>query len=102
MAVAWCEFLEAHARKIYYAETTPDVAAAHALAAKIKVGTVLDGGSVRDLYRPQWSGLRTPEVVWVGLVVLQKLGWLRIEERQTGARMADVVLLSPKLRKAQP
>ena len=101
-AAAWCQFLEAHARKIYAAEMNADVSAAHALAAKIEAGAVEDGGSVRDLYRPQWSGLRTPEAVYEGLMVLQKLGWLRIEERETGARKADVVLLSPKLRKVKP
>ena len=78
-AAAWCEFLEAHARKIYAAEMNADVSAAHALADKIKAGAVEDGGNARDLYRPQWSGLKTPEAVWAGLMVLQKLGWLRIE-----------------------
>jgi len=101
-AAAWCEFLEAHARKIYAAEMNSDVSAAHALAGKIKAGAVLDGGNVRDLYRPQWSGLRTPEAVWPGLMVLEKLGWLRIEERETGARKADIVLLSPKRREVKP
>ena len=101
-AAAWCEFLEAHARKIYAAEMNSDVSAAHALAGKIKAGAVLDGGNVRDLYRPQWSGRRTPEAVWPGLMVLEKLGWLRIEERETGARKADIVLLSPKRREVKP
>jgi putative DNA primase/helicase len=48
-AAAWCEFLEAHARKIYAAEMNADVSAAHALADKIKSGAVEDGGNVRDL-----------------------------------------------------
>ena len=101
-AAAWCEFLKAHARKVYAAEINADVSAAHALADKIKAGVVEDGGNVRNLYRPQWSGLRTPEAVWEGLMVLQGLGWLRIEERETGARKADVVVLNPKLREAKP
>ena len=101
-AAAWCEFLEAHARKIYAAEMNTDVSAAHALADKIKSGAVEDGGNVRDRYRPQWSGLKTPEAVWAGLMVLQKLGWLRIEERETGGRKADVVALNPKVTGCQP
>ncbi len=95
-AAAWCEFLEAHARKIYAAEMNAEVSAAHALADKIRAGAVEDGGSVRDLYRPQWSGLKMPEAVWSGLMELQKLGWLRVEERETGGRTTDVVVLNPK------
>jgi len=101
-AVGWCEFLEAHARKIYAAELNADVSAANALAAKIKSGVVSDGGNVRELYRPQWSGLRTPEAVWEGLMVLQKHGWLRVGERGTEGRKADIVLLNPRLREVKP
>ncbi len=91
MAAAWCDFLEGHARKIYAAETNADVAAAHVLADKIKAGAVDDGGNVRDLYRPQWSGLKTPEAVWKGLKTLQKLGWVKVEMQETRGRRADVV-----------
>ncbi len=101
-AAAWCEFLEAHARKVYAAEMNADISATHALAAKIEAGAVEDGGNVRDLYRPQWSGLRTPESVWAGLMGLQRLNWVRIEERETGGRKSDVVLLNPKLRGTKP
>ena len=98
-AAVWCDYLEGHARKMYSAETNADVAAAHALADKIKSGAVEDGGNVRDLYRPQWSGLKTPEAVWGGLLVLQKDGWVKIEEQESRGRKADVVFLNPKLRK---
>ena len=98
-AAVWCDYLEGHARKIYAAETNADVAAAHALADKIKSGAVEDGGNVRDLYRPQWSGLKSPEAVWAGLLVLQSHGWVKIEEIESRGRTADVVFLNPKLRK---
>lgn len=97
-AAVWCDYLEGHARKIYAAETNADVSAAHALADKIKSGAVEDGGNVRDLYRPQWSGLKTPEAVWAGLLVLQTHGWVKIEERESRGRKADMVFLNPKLR----
>ncbi len=97
-AARWCEFLEAHARKIYAAEMNAEISAAHALADKIKAGAVEDGSSVRDLYRPQWSGLKTPETVWAGLMQLQKFGWVRVEERETGGRTADVIVLNSHLR----
>jgi hypothetical protein len=32
------------------------------------------------VYRPQWSGLSTPEDVTPALALLEELGWLRREE----------------------
>ena len=98
-AAAWCEFLEVHARKIYAAEMNAEVSVARALADKIRAGAIEDGDSVRDLYRPQWAGLKTPEAVWSGLKVLERHSWLRIEERDTGGRRAEVVILNPELRR---
>ena len=98
-AAAWCEFLERHARKIYAAEMNAEVSAARALADKIRAGAIEDGGNVRDLYRRQLSGLRTPEAVWSGLNVLEDHSWLRIEERDTGGRRTEIVVLNPELRR---
>lgn len=99
LAAAWCDFLEAHARKIYAPELQSEVTAAHALAQKIKAGLIEDGSPVRDIYRPQWSGLAAPEQVMSGLEVLQEHGHLRLEQQETGGRPADVVRLHPKLMK---
>jgi len=74
MAAAWTEFLDRHARKIYAPELSRNLAAAHNLAEKIRGGALQDGISVRDIYRPQWSGLREPEAIWMGLRELEKLG----------------------------
>jgi hypothetical protein len=57
-SMLWCDFLEAHARRVYSAELNPGVGAARLLAEKINEGKVADGQSIRDIYRPQWSGLR--------------------------------------------
>jgi putative DNA primase/helicase len=98
-AAAWCEFLEAHARKLYAAEMNAEVTASHALAEKIKAGAIADGDSIRDLYRSQWAGLRTPEAVCSGLKELERHSWLRIEERDTGGRRAEIIVLNPELRR---
>jgi hypothetical protein len=97
LAADWCEFLEAHARKLYASETQSGVAAAHALVAKIDAGAVLDGQPVRDLYRPQWAGLRTPDHVLSALAELTELGWLRVESRHTGTNPSQIVRLHPDL-----
>jgi hypothetical protein len=97
LAADWCGFLEAHACKLYAAETQSSVAAAHALAAKVETGAVFDGQPVRELYRPQWAGLRTSEQLWAALTELSELGWLRVESRQNGANPSQVVRLHPDL-----
>jgi hypothetical protein len=97
LAADWCGFLEAHARKLYAVEIHAGASAAHAIAAKIEAGAVFDGQSVRELYRAQWAGLKTPERVLAGLTDLTDLGWLRVEFAVTGGRPTQVVRLHPTL-----
>jgi putative DNA primase/helicase len=97
LAADWCGFLEAHARKLYAAELHAAASAAHAIAAKIRAGAVFDCQSVRELYRAQWSGLRSPERVLAGLTELTDLGWVRLEFVLTGGRPSQVVHLHPEL-----
>jgi hypothetical protein len=102
LAADWCGFLEAHARKLFAIELSGAASAAHAIAAKITAGAIFDGQSVRELYRSQWAGLKTPERVLVGLTELTDLGWLRVEFALTGGRPSQVVRLHPQLRETQP
>ena len=85
LAAAWCEYLEAHARKVYRRELAGDVEGARLLAAKIESGDVRDGQAVRELYRPQWAGLKTPDAEWQALSTLERLGWLRVAEVRKAA-----------------
>jgi hypothetical protein len=97
LSIRWCAFLEAHARKIYTEEMNSSLSAAHALAEKIRAGAVVDGQTVRDLYRHHWAGLRTPERVLAALIELTDLGWVRIDYVLTGGRSSPVVRLHPDL-----
>lgn len=97
-AAAWCDFLEGHARKIYAAELTPDITAAHGLADKIKVGAIVNGSTVRDIYRREWSGLSKPEAVWDGIQLLQGRNWVRVGKQRTEGRPSGVIELHPDLR----
>ena len=101
-AADWCDYLEAHARKIYAAELQPDITAAHALVSKIEAGAIQDGATRRDIYRSHWTGLSTPETVSLGLGLLEKHHWLRlVEEKQEGrGRPSEVILFHPELRRA--
>lgn len=98
LGAAWCEYLECHARKLYAVELNAGASAARAVAAKIEAGAVIDGQAVRELYRAQWSGLRTPERVLLGLTTLGEVGWLRLETALTGGRPSQIVRLHPELR----
>jgi putative DNA primase/helicase len=100
LAMDWCDFLEDHARGIYQAEIAPGIAAANKLAEKISEGRVHHGEPVRDIYRHQWSGLRTSAVVLDGLEVLESAGWVRQVTQQTGNTFTTLLHLHPDLRGA--
>ena len=70
-AIAWCDFLERHAHKVYASELTPGVSSARALAAKIEDGVITNGQAVRDIYRRHWANLKTPAEVAAALDVLE-------------------------------
>ncbi len=99
-AAAWCEFLEQHAKKIYAAELNREVAAAHAIAERIARGDIEDGTPVRDIYRPQWSGLTSLDVVLAGLRVLEDHDWIRFEEAETEGRPSAKVYLTARARES--
>jgi hypothetical protein len=96
-AIALCKFFEAHARKLYSVELDPSALAAHALAKKLKSGALYDGMTVRDLQRADWSGLIDADAACKGLGLLEQLGWIRLERRETGGRPSDVVQVNPAL-----
>lgn len=98
LAADWCDFLEAHAVKVYASEMDPDADAAHSLAAKIRAGAVVDEIPVRDIYRSHWSGLATEDDVDGAIDGLEQAGWVRREQRQTGGRPTVLLRLHPQLR----
>ena len=98
-AIDFCEFLEAHARRIYAGAINPALQAAHALATKIKSGKIQHGDTIRSVYRREWSLLRAPEIVRAGLSVLEDHCWLRLTHMSTGGRSRKVIQLHPDFRK---
>lgn len=98
-AADWCEYLEAHARRLYAQGLGADCAAAHALAARIRRGDVKDGSTPRDIYRNGWASL-DKAATYRGLEALEDCGWLRLEEAppgKGGGRPSVVIRLNPKL-----
>lgn len=100
-AVAWCEYLETHAGRLYASAEKPAMEGARALLERVRKGDVKDGSSARDVYHGRhWSKLSTPEEVNAAVAILEDYGWLRIEKVETGGRPTTRIRLHPTLRES--
>lgn len=79
-AAAWCEYLEAHARRCYGLLTDDGLRAAQALADKVRQGKLSNGFTARDVRRNQWRYLTTDNAVQAALDWLEDEDWLQSEE----------------------
>ena len=79
-AAAWCDYLEAHARRCYGLLKDNGLRAAQALADKIRTGELKDEFTARDVRRNQWRYLTTDETVQAALDWLVDESWLRARE----------------------
>jgi hypothetical protein len=77
--VAWCAYLQGHARRCYASVTDRAQVAAALLAAQLTHGRLPSPFTARDVYRNEWTGLTEPRVVQGALEGLAELGWLRSE-----------------------
>lgn len=78
-AAAWCELLEAHARRCYGLLKDGGLRASQALAAKLERGALEEGFTLRDVRRNQWRNLTTDEAIQAALDWLEDEDWLRGE-----------------------
>ena len=78
-AAAWCEFLEAHARRCYGLLKDDGLRAAQALANQLERGALEDGFTLRDIRRHQWRGLTKDDSIEAALDWLEDEDWLRSE-----------------------
>jgi putative DNA primase/helicase len=99
-AAAWCDYLEAHARRIYHALTARVDTAARLLGEKIRAHKLPDLFAARDVYRHEWIGLTEPNDVARALEVLESLSWLVAELPRSGpagGRPAMRYRVNPKI-----
>jgi putative DNA primase/helicase len=85
-AIAWAEYLEPHARRVYAPGIRPDMTAARLLATRIEDGDLPAKFTARDVYRHAWSGLTTRQTVVAALEILEDYHWLESETIETGGR----------------
>jgi putative DNA primase/helicase len=57
-AAAWCEYLAAHARRLYAAVTDAARGAAALLATRLSRGRLASPFTARAVYRQEWTSLR--------------------------------------------
>ncbi|MGZ3303933.1 MAG: DUF3987 domain-containing protein, partial [Isosphaeraceae bacterium] len=103
LAVAWCDLLEAHARRVYDCVAAPDLESAVALSERIKAGALPSPFQHRDVYRKGWSSLDSPEAVRRAAAVLEDFGWLHfVEIQETGGAPRLDIHIHPKLPRKAP
>ncbi len=78
-AIAFSEYLESHAMRIYSGATRPDIDAAKSLLKRLDSGKLPSPFKARELWRRGWSGLETAQKAESAIDVLIEYGHL-IEE----------------------
>ena len=97
-AAAWCDLLEAHAKRMYHTATTQDMKAARAILAKLKARKLASPFTERAVYRAGWTGLTEPDLVKQAIKILIDYGWLREIVRDTGGHPRREYHAHPSLR----
>ena len=99
-AASWCDYLEAHARRIYYGVISRADNAVRLLGEKIRAGKLPSSFTMRDVYRPQWAGLTESADVALALDALEDLGWLDVRASTStgaGGRPTKIYYVNPKI-----
>jgi len=102
-SVAYCQYLESHAFRVYANVVTPQMRAAGSLCEHIKRKEIGQTGpfALRDIYRAGWRDLDTPEAAQAAVSVLEDLEWLRAVPSDRGDRRGRPLgaryVINPKL-----
>jgi putative DNA primase/helicase len=96
-AIAWTEYLEAHARRLYAPALDMPAHAARALGQRIKASEVAETFQARDIYRKHWAGLDR-DATHAALERLESIGWVRPVEIETGGRPRIDYQINPRCR----
>jgi hypothetical protein len=98
-AVAWCEYLTGHARRVYGLVEASKVTTARTVSRRIAEGKLDDGFTVRDLVRKQWSGVTTVLQAEAVLGILEESGHVKgIEGLNTIGRPTTNYFINPLVR----
>jgi putative DNA primase/helicase len=104
LAVRWCEYLEAHARRIYQAAFEGDPEPAQRLAERLKQ-SLPNPFSVRDVVKKGWTQLDSTEEVERAVELLEEHGWVRqveVKPGPEGGRPKIEIWINPSIRPDSP
>jgi hypothetical protein len=79
-AAAWCEYLTGHARRIYGLVEAAKVSTARMVSRRLTESKLIDGFTVRDLVRKQWSGVTTTLQAETALSILEENGHVQSQD----------------------
>lgn len=85
LAIRWCDFLLAHARRIYQSAMDGDSDLAQGLATRIKA-SLPNPFTIRDVQRKGWGGLDSTETITKAVDILEDRGWVKTVEKPSGER----------------
>ena len=95
-ALAWAQYLETHAKRLYASGTNQEVTAAKAIIAKLRGGQLDRTFSSRDVWRSGWANLTDREQVGAGLQVLADFDWIGVRQVRTRGRTATQYTANPR------
>lgn len=75
-AAAWCDYLEAHARRVYALVEVGQVNTARMLGRRLAERKLVDGFTARDVVRKGWAGMSNTAHAEAALAVLEDHGWI--------------------------
>jgi hypothetical protein len=99
-AIAMCEYLEGHFRKIVAIGEDQSMLWAHDLAGRILNGRFEDQQSINYHSRrgwPEFDGKGAGEKLARGLEILERCGWVHVSEIATGGRHSNTVHINPEV-----
>lgn len=85
-ALAYSDYLESHARRVYSHGTQPGIDGAKAVLAKLGAGKLINPFSLRDIYKNHWTGIDTPKKAQFAIDVLLDYSHLNKEDILTNGR----------------
>lgn len=99
-AGAWCAYLAGHARRIYGMVEAAKVSTARMVSRRLIEGKLIDGFTVRDLVRKQWSGVTTTLQAETVLAMLEENGHVQSQDGiNTIGRPTVRYFVNPKILK---
>ena len=99
-ALAWAEFLESHARRLYASLGQAHIEAARSLLKRVRRGDLASPFTLREVYRRGWAHLPDVEAARAAVDILEVKGWVRaraVESGQSGGRPSAEYFVHPSV-----